>query len=99
MLSLGAPKQAVSQRMLCLSCGGLVCLAEHAVNVLTCLQDQRMCLIASSQLQFIELSVVCFNELKMIHSTKAADLVFARGVLKWKNKGIKWLVEMKWSQQ
>lgn len=46
MLSLEAPKQVVLQRMLCLSHGALVCLADHAINVLTCLWDQRMGLIA-----------------------------------------------------
>jgi len=45
MLSLEAPRQAVSQRVLCLSHGGLVCLAEHVTNVLMCLWDCRTGLI------------------------------------------------------
>lgn len=55
-------------------------------------------LIAWSQLQIIGLNFV-FGELKLNHCAKAADVAFAEGLLKWRNKSVKQQVEMKWSQQ
>lgn len=95
MPSLEVPKQAVSQRMFCSSCGGLVCILVTIYRTRKWSLAIANCLKPTSNYQ-VKFFVWWVKAESLCQSCRCA---FAKGFLKWRNKPVKQLVKMKWSQQ